>query len=461
MRLFLISLLFLPALLTAQRADVERARESVEADLRAALDELARVREEIATERIPLARQRNQLENDLVEQQRAYERLQGQGDNRSVELSALERQTGAKRDELVYVENLLEEFLRSLEAEAHVSELPRLREILAPIREGAAAEEGAALEDRVQALEGAVARLREQVGGARYSGEAVGPHGEVNTGTFALVGPLVYFAADGDGPAGWVEERVGSLMPQVVPLGSGTEGEIRAVASRGEGNLPVDATAGNAVRRAEARESPWEQVRRGGIVMIPILVLALAALVVAVLKWVQIAGMKTAPPETLLEILDDVRHGQKEKAQRRASAVAGPVGELLRAAVQNAHEHKGLVEEILYEKVLEARPRLERFLPFLALTAATAPLLGLLGTVTGMINTFQVITLFGTGDARTLSGGISEALITTKYGLAIAIAALLVHALLSRKAKGVLSGMEQTGTAFLNGLPQQEKDLRG
>jgi len=95
-------------------------------------------------------------------------------------------------------------------------------------------------------------------------------------------------------------------------------------------------------------------------------------------------------------------------------------------------------------------------MPLIALTAATAPLLGLLGTVTGMIQTFQLITLFGTGDAQTLSGGISEALITTQFGLMVAVPALIVHALLSRKSKGVISNMEQTSIGFINGLSVRE-----
>ena len=97
-------------------------------------------------------------------------------------------------------------------------------------------------------------------------------------------------------------------------------------------------------------------------------------------------------------------------------------------------------------------PKLERLLPFLSLTAATSPLLGLLGTVTGMINTFKLITVFGTGAPKRLSSGISEALVTPEYGLIIAVPCLLLFALLSRKAKGILASMEQTAVGFVNGL---------
>jgi biopolymer transport protein ExbB len=132
------------------------------------------------------------------------------------------------------------------------------------------------------------------------------------------------------------------------------------------------------------------------------------------------------------------------------------VGALLKAAVENYDRDKGHVEEVLFQKLIEAQPRLERFLPFIAVTAATAPLLGLLGTVTGMIKTFQLITIFGTGDAKSLSTGISEALITTEFGLIVAIPSLIFHALLSRKAKGVISSMERTSIGFINGMPSRK-----
>jgi biopolymer transport protein ExbB len=81
-----------------------------------------------------------------------------------------------------------------------------------------------------------------------------------------------------------------------------------------------------------------------------------------------------------------------------------------------------------------------RWLPIVALTAGVSPLLGLLGTVTGMIKTFQLISLFGAGDAKLLSSGISEALITTEFGLVVAIPALLMHAYLQRRVKKILVG---------------------
>ena len=149
---------------------------------------------------------------------------------------------------------------------------------------------------------------------------------------------------------------------------------------------------------------------------------------------------------------------QKTKARDHARSLKGPAGNLLETAIDNAHQKKELLEEMLYERVLHIRPRLERWLPFIGLTAAIAPLLGLLGTVTGMINTFKLITLFGSGDAKTLSSGISEALVTTECGLIVAVAALLVHAALTRRIRGFITSLEQAAVGFVNGLALKRDD---
>jgi len=100
----------------------------------------------------------------------------------------------------------------------------------------------------------------------------------------------------------------------------------------------------------------------------------------------------------------------------------------------------------LDEVVATEAEQLNRGLPTLAIFAAVSPLLGLLGTVTGMIETFQVITLFGAGDPRLMSGGISQALITTQLGLAVAIPLLLLHSFLQGRASGLVALFDQTAT---------------
>jgi biopolymer transport protein ExbB len=108
------------------------------------------------------------------------------------------------------------------------------------------------------------------------------------------------------------------------------------------------------------------------------------------------------------------------------------------------------MENALQEAILKEIPPMERFLSTLGMLAAIAPLLGLLGTVTGMIDTFHVITMHGTGDPRLMSGGISEALVTTMLGLTVAIPLMLSQTLLNRTVENRIGEMEEKAVALVN-----------
>jgi biopolymer transport protein ExbB len=246
--------------------------------------------------------------------------------------------------------------------------------------------------------------------------------------------------------------QVNAPEPVVLEIGEELSASIKGLTSTGKGELPFDPSGGDAIKIEQTRETLYEHILTGGPVMIPILGLAFAALIVALIKFVELSSIRTATNADLAIILEGVNSGDTDAAMKHASSIKGPFGDLLTAAVKSSSDSKELIEEVLYERMLNVQPKLERMLPFIALTAGSAPLLGLLGTVTGMINTFKLITVFGTGDARSLSSGISEALVTTEFGLYVAIPSLLIHAVLNRKAKGIVGRMEQLSVGFINGL---------
>src|SRR5690606_30139971 len=194
----------------------------------------------------------------------------------------------------------------------------------------------------------------------------------------------------------------------------------------GEGPVPIDPTLGSALALAAESDTAWEHIQKGGIWIWPILLFAFLALATAIFKAIEIWSVKMPRAGALHGILEALNSGDREEALRRAEAIPGPSRAMMVDAIKHADESKELVEEVMYERMLEVQPKLERMLPFIAITAATAPLMGLLGTVTGMINTFKLITVFGTGDAKQLSSGISEALITTEFGLIVAIPSLVL-----------------------------------
>lgn len=192
--------------------------------------------------------------------------------------------------------------------------------------------------------------------------------------------------------------------------------------------------------------------------MIPILALAALALIIAVIKWIQLARVKMPTAKSLTSLLNDIQNGAVKDGKRKALLIRGPAGYMLQSAIEHLHQSKELVEEVMYERILEARTRLNKALPFIAVCASSAPLLGLLGTVTGIINTFKMISAFGSGDVKTLSGGISEALVTTEFGLLVAIPSLLLHAFLNRRAKSLIDRMERIAVAVMNQITKTEED---
>jgi biopolymer transport protein ExbB len=127
-----------------------------------------------------------------------------------------------------------------------------------------------------------------------------------------------------------------------------------------------------------------------------------------------------------------------------------PAVQLAKTALKYRDADRSVMENAIEETALGQMPRLERFLTTLSVLAAVAPLLGLLGTVTGMIHTFEGITLFGTGDPRMMSGGISEALITTQLGLAVAIPVIIAHHIFDRRVEKMMGDMDEKGTALVN-----------
>ena len=297
----------------------------------------------------------------------------------------------------------------------------------------------------------ALDRLEQLTGGYSFEGNALAPTGEIEEGTFAVFGPSVYFASAQSELAGITFNKLNAAEAAIAIPGETFAAGIRSLVESGKGAIPADATLGKALKIVEGNDSIIEHLAKGGSVGVVIISLGAVCLLLGIFKALEVTAFKTPAPEDVQKIISQIESGDLANARTIAGSIPGQGGALLVKGVEHCDEKRGTLEEILYEKILAVRPKLERFLPFIALTAAAAPLLGLLGTVTGMIKTFNLITIFGTGDAKSLSSGISEALVTTELGLVVAIPALIIHGLLSRMARQKIGDMEQTAVGFING----------
>lgn len=424
-------------------------------DLQAALSELGQIRRQIENERIPLAKQLNSLEIEALGKRKEADRVRRLRDNRQFDLNSLEDRTEKLRDNNSYLSSLLSDYIRRFETQIHIAERQLFEEQLVSAHE--------AIEDpnmsdqekfrrKLDMINEAFTRLESTIGGRTFDGGAVMPDGLYQKGQFATVGPIAYFASSESDAAGIAQLEVNSLNAVIEEMNPQFLPGIREFVTTKQGSqVAFDSTLGDAALIDKTKETLVEHISKGGLVMYPILGLFSLAILVAIFKVFDIFTVSRAKARDLDAILEHLRNGNESEAASYAKGVRGPVGQMLSSGVEHWKQEREVLEEAMYEKIIITQPRLERLLPVIAVVAATAPLLGLLGTVTGMIRTFKLITVFGTGDAKSLSSGISEALITTEFGLIVAIPTLILHALLSRAAKGVIAGMEQTAVGFING----------
>lgn len=287
--------------------------------------------------------------------------------------------------------------------------------------------------------------------------EAALPDGRIVNGTAAILGPVAFFhAAEADGAAaGWLVAEANRTIPAVLPPRSAAA--ETAIGQWIENNepapLPIDPSGGRAFKALKHQSSLWQHIHDGGFVMAPLLALGLACVLIVAIKLVHFRDLTHARiGGPVHDIVSAIQRGQRQQADALTKKLGTPLSAVLRQGVEHLDAPKEQLEELMYERMLAQQPRLERLLSPLAVFASTAPLLGLLGTVTGMIRTFRLITVYGTGNAQLLSDGISEALITTETGLAIAIPALLVHAYLSRRLKAAVAHTHQAAIMFVNGI---------
>ncbi len=438
----------------SQQDTYQKASQDLQKQLAEALVELDATMKRVAEEKVPLARQLRELESELATVRAAAADKSRQLDASSQALGNLTADIKRGKDEVAYLSNLFGEYVRNFESSLHIAEVQAFSKELSDAKLAAdndALDQGAVFAAQNAVVQRSVQRLSDSLGGSIYDGRAVAPSGTLVNGSFALVGPFAAFRSKDGAVVGTVAQKLGSLEPSVTEYPNPEVAKVASafVASK-SGDLPIDPTLGTAHKVAETEETLVEHFLKGGPVMWPILAVGVAALLVTLIKWISLSLISRPSRRQVKALLDAVREKDLAAAQSVAKEMKGPLGEMLGAGVANLQESSELLEEVLFERILAAKVRIQSLLPFLAVSASSAPLLGLLGTVTGIIQTFNQITIYGSGDVKSLSGGISEALITTEYGLIVAIPSLLLHSFLSRKARGIVSEMETLAVQFTN-----------
>lgn len=204
-----------------------------------------------------------------------------------------------------------------------------------------------------------------------------------------------------------------------------------------------------------------EIVKSGGWLMYPIILCSIVALAIIGERFWALQRSKVVPQHLLAQIWTWIKNNELDNTRIKTLQAGSPLGRVLAAGLINRHHERSVMKEAIDEAGRQVLVELERFLNTLGIIAQISPLLGLLGTVVGMIQVFAAITLQGVGNAAPLAGGISTALITTAAGLFVAIPSIMAHRYFERKVDELVVSMEQESVKLVEVLlGMRERDLQ-
>jgi biopolymer transport protein ExbB len=268
----------------------------------------------------------------------------------------------------------------------------------------------------------------------RFRHEVVGNTGEQATMDVVRVGLFNVVTADG-----YLQVKSDGTLAELVKQPNGryvaTTGDLMS-AEPGEGPVEfgIDVTRGGILGLLVQSKTFNEQIEDGGIVGYVTMILGAIGLLIAIWRWV---------------VLSQANAKVSAQLKRDTVSTDNPLGRVLATYESNRDADTETLELKLSEAALREMPALTKGLLFIKVVSVVAPLLGLLGTVTGMIQTFQVITLYGAGDPKLMAGGISQALVTTVQGLVVAIPMVLLHTILTGLSKRIINVLQSQSAGLV------------
>jgi biopolymer transport protein ExbB len=200
-----------------------------------------------------------------------------------------------------------------------------------------------------------------------------------------------------------------------------------------------------------------EIVKAGGWLMAPLIVCSVVAVAIVFERLWTLQRRRVLPKDLTAQIWELVKHNQLDQRQMQRVQQSSPLGEVLAAGLMHRHSPREVLKEAVEDTGRHVVHELERFLGPLGTIAAISPLLGLLGTVSGMIAAFTAITAQGVGNPTVLAGGISEALVSTAAGLTVAIPSLIAYRFLRGRVDSLVVLIEKESIRFVDALLQHQR----
>mgnify|MGYP003691350653 FL=1 len=186
--------------------------------------------------------------------------------------------------------------------------------------------------------------------------------------------------------------------------------------------------------------------------MWPILLWSIILVAISIERFITLKTERIVPAGQLAQVWQQLRNKELDGERLKALRDSSPLGYILASGISNSGHGRDVMKDSIEESAGQVIHQLERFLSILGTIANTTPLLGLLGTVLGMIQVFADIMLFGTGNAAQLAGGISQALITTAAGLTVAIPAMILHRYFERHVESLVVQLEGQATKLVDAM---------
>lgn len=442
-----VTLLMLP--LAAHAADLPTVAGEIKKDRIDAQKEQTATLQKVALDRTALRNKVTDLKKKLANEQARLKRVRTELTEVSKRRAELSREVADKQGDIAELAGTVRAQARELLALAERSpvtaERPQRLEELRPYL-GKSRFPG--LDDIRKLVDLFFEEMQASGQIVRRKGEYVDGHGQTAQADIIRIGGFTTVYENDKAGFLTLGPSTGRLLAVSGDLPWGVAGTIEGYYD-GADAVTMDISGGAALRQLARRSTFTERVLSGGPLVWPIMLVGLVALGLIGERLVFLRRVRANTDELMNNVSAKVAQGDIAGALAEADTQEGrPTSNVIKAGLALLGQPQEVVESGLSEAILREMPRLERFIQVLKVLAGVSPLLGLLGTVTGMINTFHVITVHGTGDPRLMAGGISEALITTQLGLAVAIPILIAAALLGRKVQRIAGDMEEKALAL-------------
>lgn len=400
------------------------------ANINEAKQRLERTENKISKVRGALANEVRMLEQQVLRLRNETAVMRRKMDERTLSLSQLETRLSSWQEQHEYQLNLLDRFLlQSGEERVSLQQLTIL--------------------EKVQKVgEQAQYHANQQVPHFTQ-GQVVLENGTIENAQTLSLGPITWYLSQDSNIAGIAAIKNG-LLSSISTFDLHEIDNLRTLANDRHGLIKLDPTLGRATTRQQASDGMVEHVIKGGVWVIPIVIFGVVSALIALFKVVQLWRLPRVKRVVSGKAMESI-NGSTESGSLGSCSDNSFEG--MQHALYHIAKHaetSAQRDDELFSQLQQDKIKLEKYNGTIAVTAAVAPLLGLLGTVSGMIETFRMMTAFGASDPEVISGGIAKALVTTELGLVVAIPALILNAVLSRKSRQYYDELESFALVLSN-----------